>query len=447
MEGLRPAVGAIIFEVDGHPATSELDPSRLNAGFTKPHLRIHAVNIFVRDQDRSLRFYVDQLGFEVAFDAQLQNGERWIAVAPPDGSALLSLVAPNPESPEYKLIGRQTGVVFVTDDVISKYADWSKRGVRFRFAPRLRRVNFSRNTPEPSQTDGLYPQSDRIWGGVFTAFKDPDGNSFALVGFDEVNQEIQAQREAAAEKLKAERMVAQELEIAKQVQARLFPQLLPCIRTLEYSGTCLQARHVGGDYFDFLDLGRGRFGFVVGDIAGKGIAASLLMANLQANLRIHCATLSDELRRLMCSVNQVFYTNTSDSAYATLFFAVYDDTNRRLTYVNCGHLPALIVRSNNSLNRLEATATVLGLFREWDCVTAQETLSPGDLLTVYTDGVTETCDDRDDQFGEERLADVLMRNRNLSPAGIVAAVVDEIQHFSGNREQHDDITLTIARCR
>jgi serine phosphatase RsbU (regulator of sigma subunit)/catechol 2,3-dioxygenase-like lactoylglutathione lyase family enzyme len=405
------------------------------------HLRIHAINIYVRDQDRSVRFYVDLLGFDLAFDAQLQNGERWVAVAPPDGSAVLSLVAPKPDSKEYNLIGRPTGIVFVTEDVVAKYAEWTRRGVQFRYAPRLRRVKFFRQTGEPGQS------GDGTWGGVFTSFRDLDGNSFGMVGLDEVNREIAAQRQAAAEKLRAERLAAHELEIAKQVQARLFPQNLPAIETLEYSGTCLQARHVGGDYFDFLELGPGRFGLVVGDIAGKGIAAALLMANLQANLRIQCAMLPVELQRLLCSVNQVFYKNTSESAYATLFFAEYDDNRCQLTYVNCGHLPALLVRSDNSMERLGATGTVLGLFREWDCSVAEQTMCRGDTLAVYTDGVTESPNDRGEQFGEDRLTDALMRHRHLSPDGIIAAVVDEVQRFSGALEQHDDITLIVAKCR
>jgi serine phosphatase RsbU (regulator of sigma subunit) len=404
------------------------------------HLRIHAINIFVRDQDRSVRFYVDQLGFDLAFDAQLQNGDRWVAVAPPDGSAVLSLVAPKPDSKEYNLIGRPTGVVFVTEDVIAKYAEWSSRGVRFRYAPRLRRVRFFR------QPDGPGQSGDGMWGGVFTSFKDLDGNSFGLVGLDEVNREIEAQRQAAAEKLRAERLAAHELEIAKQVQARLFPQNLPAIETLEYSGTCLQARHVGGDYFDFLDLGPRRFGLVVGDIAGKGIAAALLMANLQANLRIQCSMLSGGLQQLFCSVNKVFYKNTTESAYATLFFADYDDRRRELSYVNCGHLPALLLRGDDRIERLQATGTVLGLFQEWDCSVAQQTMCPGDLLAVYTDGISESANDEGDQFGEDRLADALIRHRYLLPAEIITAVVDEVQRFSGAQEQHDDITLIIARC-
>jgi serine phosphatase RsbU (regulator of sigma subunit) len=146
-------------------------------------------------------------------------------------------------------------------------------------------------------------------------------------------------------------------------------------------------------------------------------------------------------------VNQVFYKNTSESAYATLFFAEYDDEHRQLSYVNCGHLPALLLRSDNSMERLEATGTVLGLFAEWDCSVAQQTMCPGDTLAVYTDGVTESPNEKGEQFGEDRLTDALIRNRHLPPDRIIAAVVDEVQRFSSAQEQHDDVTLIVAKCR
>jgi serine phosphatase RsbU (regulator of sigma subunit) len=402
------------------------------------HLGVHAINVYVRDQDASLRFYLDQLGFDLAFDAQLQTGDRWVAVAPPDGSAMLALVAPRAESYEHKLIGRATGIVFVTEDVPAKYGEWRRRGVRFQYAPRLRRVKFGRrSSPE---------EENQIWGGAFTHFIDPDGNSFALTGFDEVTRQIEEQRRATARKQEAERRTAYELEIAKQVQARLFPQALPSVRTLEFAGMCIQAREVGGDYFDFLDFGEERFALVTGDIAGKGMAAALLMANLQANLRIHCEMALHQPRELLRCVNQVFHKNSSESAYATLFFAEYDDRRRRLRYANCGHLPALLLRSDNTLERLESTATVLGMFPEWDCETEERTLSAGDTLAIYTDGVTEAFNEADEDFGEDRLIDSLRRHRHLSPQDTVSAMVDEVRRFSP-QEQGDDITLTIARCR
>src|SRR5207244_896043 len=354
-----------------------------------PYLRLQSVTIFVRDLDRSVDFYVKQLGFQLVFDARSQEfaGRHFVTVAPPDGTANLTLVAPERDSDQHKLIGRYTQVTFVTEDVLAKFREWSARGVRFLVNPRLKRLKY----PVRVQTAGSAASASEaaehppIWGGVFARFKDPDGNSFSLVSFDEVTHAVEAQRRAIAEKIETERRAAQELAIAKQVQARLFPQTLPPLKTLEYAGICRQARQVGGDYYDFLDLGSERLGFVIGDISGKGIAAALLMANLQANLRSQFVTAWDDPARFLQSVNQLFYQNTIDSAYATLFFAEYDDRVHRLRYANCGHYSALLLRTAGRLERLDSTGTVLGLFDEWKCDFEETQLQLGDTLVLYTD--------------------------------------------------------------
>ena len=413
---------------------------------TSPHLRMHAVRVFVRDQERSLRFYLDQLGFRLAFDALLPSGQRWVAVAPPDGTALISLVAPRPTSPEHKLIGRATQVVFVTDDVTAKFREWLKRGVRFRHTPRLRRVRYERGVAagpgDPVRPEGREP----IWGGVFTRFEDIDGNSFSLVSFDEESRAVEAHRRAEADQREKERRAAHEMEIARQVQARLFPQTLPASSTLEYAGLCLQARQVGGDYYDFLRLGGGRLGLVLGDVAGKGIAAALLMAHLQASLRSQCAVALDQPQQLLRSVNQLFYEHTTAGAYATLFFAEYDDRERRLRYANCGHLSGLLLRSDGALERLGTTGPVVGLFEQWDCEIEERELDPGDRLVLYTDGVTESFNEAEEEFGEARLTEALREGPESPPQATIAAIVDGVRRFSP-REQHDDITLIVARCR
>ncbi|HEY4045596.1 MAG TPA: SpoIIE family protein phosphatase, partial [Acidobacteriaceae bacterium] len=367
----------------------------------EPYLRLLCVNIFVRDQDRSLRFYVDQLGFSLVVDENYESGGRWVAVAPPDGNSVLALVSPKRNSEEYKLIGRSRHAVFVTEDVMAKFAEWQKRGVRFH-----------------------HPPQTTLWGGIFTRFEDVDGNSFVLVGRDDFVREIEAERRAAEEKLEAERRRAQELDIAKRVQARLFPQSLPQLETLEYAGVCIQAREVGGDYYDFLNLSETRLGLIIGDTSGKGIGAALLMANLQANLRSQSAVASDRPQLFLRSANQLFYQNTTDSSYATLFFAEYNDETRRLRYANCGHLAALLLRRDNTLERLGSTCTVLGLFPEWDCSIEEQQLFPGDILALYTDGITEAFNDAEEEFGEHRLIEVLRRNSSRSSQELLAAIVD-----------------------
>ncbi len=426
-----------------------------------PHLRLHCVNVFVRDQDRSLRFFVDQLGFNLAFDTRVQSGERWVGVAPPDGAAILSLIVPKPNSEQYKLIGRATQIVFVTEDVTAKFQEWSKRGVRFQTAPRLKRIRYqfqpaqtaaaaaatqSAESGATSKSSMLLGEETPIWGGIIARFRDIDGNSFSLVSFDELTHAMEAQRRVVAAKQEAERRAAHELEIAKHVQSRLFPQTLPPLATLEYCGVCIQARQVGGDYYDFLDLGQNRLGFVIADISGKGIAAALLMANLQANLRGLCAIAQQQPDHLLRSVNQLFCENTTDGAFATLFFAEYDDSARLLRYVNCGHLPALLLRDDGSVARLGATATVLGIFKKWECELGECQITPGDILALYTDGITESFNHDGEEFGEARLVDLLRRHRTLSPQAALGSIVDEVLRFSP-QEQHDDITLILAKCR
>jgi phosphoserine phosphatase RsbU/P len=431
----------------GAPTFSVVDrTASVDGRGSGPYLRMHAVNVYVRDQDQSLRFYLDQLGFSLAFDVILQSGQRWVGVSPPDGTAVLTLIAPDPESEEHKLIGQPTPIVFVSEDVIATYTEWRRRGVRFRHVPRLRRVKVQPPADEAANAAPmLLGKQSPIWGGVFTRFEDIDRNSFALVSFDEMTQAVEAQRRTAAEKTESERRAAHELIIAKQVQARLFPQNLPPLKTLDYAGVCIQARQVGGDYYDFLNLGQERFGLVLGDIAGKGIAGALLMANLQANLRSQCTVAWDEPQRLLQSVNELFYANTADSSYATLFFGEYDDRSRRLRYANCGHLCGLLLRGDDSLVRLDSTCTVLGLFKEWECSTADCHLLPGDTLALYTDGVTECFNHAGEEYGETRLIESVRRHRESPSSELLQAVVDDVQHFCP-AEQYDDLTLIVAKC-
>jgi|SRR5215467_4030036 len=387
-----------------------------------PYLLLQQVTLFVRDQDRSLRFFVDCLGFTVALDHTSEFG-RWVMVAPPDGTARICLVAPPPESDEYALIGKARLLVFLTDNIEANYRKWKQRGVNFDRAPE--RAPF---------------------GSVFSSFEDPDGNRFSLLEFDEATRLVEEQRRLTEEALEAERRAAQELEIARQVQARLFPQRMPEAKGLEYAGACFQAKQVGGDYYDFLDLGRGRLGLVIGDIAGKGMAGALLMANLQANFRSQCAIATDEPARFLRSVNQLFCENTADGDYATFFYGEYDGGTGKLRYANCGHLPALLFKKNGSVERLSATATVLGLFADWDCEIEEKALNTGDVLLLYTDGVTEAFNAVGEEFGEQRLTEALLEYAALAPQKCIEAIVGEVRKHSP-QEQHDDITLIVARCR
>jgi sigma-B regulation protein RsbU (phosphoserine phosphatase) len=250
--------------------------------------------------------------------------------------------------------------------------------------------------------------------------------------------------EEIAQRMEREKRAAHEIELARQVQRKLFPQNPPHLQHLDFAGECVQARVVGGDYYDFMELAPGIVGFALADISGKGFPAALLMANLQANLRSQYALALKDMAGVLRSVNRLFCENSEPQHYATAFFCTFDDSTRRLRYVNCGHNPAIWLRADGRLQRLDATATVLGLFDEWDCTVNELQLNPGDLFVIYTDGVTEACVPDGDEFGEERLIELLRRNRQLSAADLLRSIVQAIEEFSPG-EKADDLTAVVGR--
>ena len=386
-----------------------------------PHLSLHHVHLYVRDLDRTSQFVTEQLGLKILFDYQTEEAGRFVMVALQDGRPMLGMISPAPASPEYDLIGRSAQIVLVTDDVEAKYRDWTARGVRFT------------GPPQPTK-----------WRGMFATFTDPDGNLFALMSQDDITRQLETQRRAAAEREEAERRAIHDMEIAREFQAQLFPKTPPASRTIDFAGRCVQARQIGGDYFDFLPLGRGWVGLVIGDISGKGIAAAVLMANLQASVRSQSAVALDNPRLFLDSVNRHLFDNSTSGAYATLFLGEYCDHSGHFIYVNCGHPPALLLRANGQLEELHSTSTVLGLFPHWEYEMNETRLFPGDTLVLYTDGVTECLDTAGVEFGTERLVQI-MRRGSLTAAALLDEIFNELCRYGGS-EQQDDITLIIARC-
>ncbi|MGB7846448.1 MAG: SpoIIE family protein phosphatase [Candidatus Acidiferrum sp.] len=236
------------------------------------------------------------------------------------------------------------------------------------------------------------------------------------------------------------------LERARVVQRGLLPQEKPPLTTLDYDGHCIQARMIGGDYYDFLDMGPGEVGFALADVSGKGIPAALLMASLQGSLHSLYGAVSRNLPQLLTSVNLHFYKHTSQARYATFFFGHYSDATQTLRYINCGHNPPILLRKGGAVERLIATAMVLGLFPDWECSTASVQLETGDVLSIYTDGITETLGCTGEEFGEARLLALLRNSRNLEAVDIVRNIENAVEQFRRG-EQKDDLTLVIARAR
>lgn len=244
----------------------------------------------------------------------------------------------------------------------------------------------------------------------------------------------------------AQTSFAREMALARRVQNKLFPQRMPPLETLDYAGTCEQAYAIGGDYYDFIDMGRGRVGLALGDVSGKGVYAALLMANLQASLRSQRALALQDLAGFLRSVNKLFYESMALGFFATLFFAEYSDATRTLRYVNCGHFPAFLVRANGRHEKLHSTATVLGLFEKWTCTVRDVKMSPGDILVMYSDGVTEARGRSGEIFGEERMLRTVCANASLPACEILSAIAASARKFGGE-VQEDDLTLLVARAR
>lgn len=239
--------------------------------------------------------------------------------------------------------------------------------------------------------------------------------------------------------------VNRELEIAREVQERLFPQTLPAVDGLDYAGRCRPARGVGGDYYDFLALPDGRFGLAIGDVSGKGVSAALLMASLQASLRGQTTFGTPGLGDLMARVNRLVCDASSANRYATFFYATYDAASRRLDYVNAGHNAPMLLRREGQVERLDRGGPVVGLLEVAVYESTAVDLCPGDLLVAYTDGLSEAMNPEGEEWGEERLIAAVQRCVGLPALQIVDRLARMADDFVSGAPQHDDMTVVVAR--
>src|SRR6185312_6719416 len=264
-----------------------------------------------------------------------------------------------------------------------------------------------------------------------------------------------------------------ELSIAQEVQANLFPHSNISLPMLELHGACYPARSVSGDYYDFLLFGDSGLEIALGDISGKGISAALLMATLHSAVRAYrlaggeramaenlvaagggfsrqensdCGDMFEQPARILALLNRHLYRSTQPEKYATLFLAHYDGASRRLTYSTGGQLPPLLLRADNAVTRLDCGGTVVGLMDNISYEQGVERLNEGDILIAYSDGVTEP-ENEFGEFGEDRLVEVVRRHRHLPLEAISEQVMQSLRSWIGGQEQPDDITLVLARQR
>lgn len=240
-----------------------------------------------------------------------------------------------------------------------------------------------------------------------------------------------------------------EIEIAREVQSQLYPKVAPPMRGLQLSVVCDPARLVSGDYYDYTEIGKHQLAFAIGDVAGKGISAALLMATLQAALRsqvAHCeaAHLSMDSARVVSQLNQQIYAHTAPEKYATFFFALFDQPSQTLTYTNAGHLSPFLLRKGE-YTALDSNGTVVGAFPFAIYDSSSIVMLRDDLLVCYTDGITEPENAYGEMFGEDRLMDLVKKHAHQPDNEILRIVFEAVRSWTGTPELSDDMTLLLAR--
>jgi len=241
-----------------------------------------------------------------------------------------------------------------------------------------------------------------------------------------------------------------ELAIARDVQNQLFPKDVPFTKSLELKGVCSPARMVSGDYYDFMALPNDGLAFAIGDVAGKGISAALLMATIQSTMRTQLSTANGSPlehlspAKMVGTLNRQLYATTSPEKYATFYFALYDEALHTLTYTNAGHLAPMLLRGND-LRMLDSTGTVVGAFPVAVYEEKIVTLEQGDVLLAYTDGIVEPENVYGEMFGEDRLKDLLVKYARADSTELIARTMEAVVHWTGEGELQDDMTMVVAR--
>lgn len=318
----------------------------------------------------------------------------------------------------------------------------------------------------------LYDATKHVDRGDFShriPVKSKDQLAELALSFNSMTESIEKLIQEQKEKQRLEN----ELVIAQEVQAQLFPRQVTELESLEVHGFCRPARTVSGDYYDFVTASSHKLILAVGDISGKGISAALLMATIHSAVRAYSVESLPQMREpvavgavagsgrimatwpegmevspsaLLTLLNHQLYESTPPEKYATLFLAIYDGRSHRLTYSNGGHLPPILIGKDGGIRRLERGGTVVGLFEHVGYEEGEVEMHPGEIFLAYSDGITEP-ENEFGEFGEARLIDLVRENRHLPLAQISQTVTLAVDDWIGDNEQPDDVTLVLARAR
>ncbi len=250
------------------------------------------------------------------------------------------------------------------------------------------------------------------------------------------------------ERIVEQERLRRELMLAAEVQKRLFPETTPETAAIQLAGVSIPARNVGGDYYDFIDLGNHQIGIALADVAGKGIAAALLMSVVQASLRSLAESNGASLAEITSKLNRLLHRSTAASSYATFFYAQVDETTRRLRYVNAGHNPPFLLRNGSSQHAIEELSQggiIIGMFAQSQYSEAETELHAGDVLMLFSDGVTEAHNPQEEEFGDDRLKDLLRRAAHLPIDEMAAYVLDGLKTWMADAPQYDDLTFVLMK--
>ena len=245
--------------------------------------------------------------------------------------------------------------------------------------------------------------------------------------------------------------VGRDLELAGEVQKRLFPQPWRDMAAVQLVGISLPARGVGGDCYDFIDLGNKQVGIALADVAGKGIAAALVTSVVQATLRSLADQNGSSLAELASKMNRLLHRSTGMNSYATFFYAQFDEESRQLRYVNAGHNPPFLLRNGNSrasgapIEELATGGTIIGMFAQTSYEEASLDLASGDVLLLFSDGVSEANDPHEGEFGEDRLKDLLRRTAHLPINEMASSILQELKDWMADAVQFDDLTFVLMK--
>jgi sigma-B regulation protein RsbU (phosphoserine phosphatase) len=289
-----------------------------------------------------------------------------------------------------------------------------------------------------SELTGILTVFNKRHGG---AFDDEDQRLLSIIA----SQSAQVIENARLhEQEKAFLRMQEEVRIASRIQSELFPHSPPMVNGYDIAGKSVPAQMVGGDYFDFIPIGSDCWGFCVGDVSGKGLPASLLMANTQAALRGQ-ALVDSSPSRIIARSNTLLYRSTESGKFVTLFLGILDPNNHQIHYANGGHNCPILFSGDRSPTTLAAHGMMLGFMEDFDFGENTVGLAAGDLLVVYSDGITEATNAEGEQFGEQRLIDAVQDYRDASSADLLEKLMRTVCDFAAGCPQSDDMTLVVVK--